>query len=40
MLIQGQSQEIQARPDELADAAAEAERLQLALEALRSIERG
>jgi DNA-binding CsgD family transcriptional regulator len=38
-LIQRQIQEIQARLDYLADAAAEAERLQVALEALRSIER-
>ena len=38
-LIQRQIQEIETRLDDLADAAAEAERLQLALEALRSIER-
>jgi DNA-binding CsgD family transcriptional regulator len=39
-LIQRQIQEIQARLDDLADAAAEAERLQTVLEALRSIEHG
>jgi DNA-binding CsgD family transcriptional regulator len=38
-LIQRQIQEIQARLDYLAEAAAEAERLRVALKALRSIER-
>jgi len=38
-LIERQIEEIQARLDQLADAAAEAERLKAALEALRSIER-
>jgi DNA-binding CsgD family transcriptional regulator len=38
-LIERQIQEIQARLDDLAEAAAEAERLRRALEALRSIER-
>jgi DNA-binding CsgD family transcriptional regulator len=38
-LIRRQIEEIEARLDQLADAAAEAERLKAALEALRSIER-